>query len=414
MNINNNSAITQVIRGILFAYPILLLTVQGSMSGSFFLLVAISIYALFQAGSSQVRKEMDRDAVLFSIAMSATIISILLTQLYHLEGGARHYDSASRFLFAIPIFLVLRSMPTNVVSSLQYGLPIGAILIALSIWWSGQGMTAKTDFLIHIHLGDLALMLGFLSIFSLNWTQKDSRYVIALKTCGLVAGLYVSLLSGARGGWAAIPAFFLIWIVLSTHSKRTLAIRMLITIAAICAATALLYAFVDIIHIRLNAAINDLTTDNPDTSLGIRFQLWGAALHLFMEQPLLGAGANGFGSAMNGMADAGMLTREAAEIGKGEVHSYYFAVLARYGIVGAVSVLCLFCLPLWMFTRAAGSSSRFHKVAARMGLVLVSGFIVYCLTVEMFNLKMVATFYAVSVAVLLAAATNRRVNETQI
>jgi len=409
----NKQTISQAAQWLIFLFPILLLTIQGGMSLSFFLLVAISIYALFQAGSSQVRKEMDRDAVLFSIAMSATIISILLTQLYHLEGGARHYDSASRFLFAIPIFLVLRSMPTNVVSSLQYGLPIGAILIALSIWWSGQTMTAKTDFLIHIHLGDLALMLGFLSIFSLNWTQKDTRYMIALKTCGLVAGLYVSLLAGARGGWAAIPAFILIWIVLSTHSKRTLAIRMMIFIAAICAATALLYAFVDIIQIRLNAAINDLTTANPDTSLGIRFQLWGAAFHLFMEQPLLGAGANGFGSAMNGMADAGMISREAAEIGKGEVHSYYFAVLARYGIVGVVSVLCLFCLPLWMFARAAKSSSRFHQVAARMGLVLVSGFIVYCLTVEIFNLKMVATFYAVSVAVLLAAATNRRVNETQ-
>lgn len=42
-----------------------------------------------------------------------------------------------------------------------------------------------------------------------------------------------------------------------------------------------------------------------------------------------------------------------------------------------------------------------------MGMAVVLGFMVYCVTVEMFNLKMIATFYAMTVAVLLAAAYGR-------
>jgi len=114
------------------------------------------------------------------------------------------------------------------------------------------------------------------------------------------------------------------------------------------------------------------------------------------------------------MLDSGLITKAAAVNGQGEVHSYYFATLARFGMAGLVSALLLFCIPLWMFYKATNSHYNFHRVAARMGLALALGFVVFCVTVEMFNLKMVATFYGVTLAVLLAAATNRRVEETTV
>lgn len=408
----NNLAITRCIQGILFAYPVLLLTVKGSMSTSFFLLLALSLYLLFGAAKGSIRQEMDRDTTLFILAMSFTFISVLLSQLYHMEASARDFDSVSRFLFAIPIFLVLRNMDFRVIGILQYGLPAGAILIGIIIFLSGQEQTVGTYFNIHIHLGDLALMLGFLSVFSINWTQKDSHFLVALKVIGLAAGLYVSLVSSARGGWAAIPVFFLLWILTTSKFKRGVIARLSAAAAIIVLGAVLSYLMVDKVHIRMDAAISDLTSADPDTSLGIRFQLWRAAIQLFIQNPIFGVGAEGFGLAMDRVSDSGLITKTAADIGKGEVHSYYFATLARFGMFGVVSVLFLFFIPLWLFYKATNSRRNFHRVAAKMGITLVLGFIVFCVTVEMFNLKMIATFYGVTLAVLLAAATNRRAEES--
>jgi O-antigen ligase len=407
----NNLAITRGIQGVLFAFPILLLTVKGGMSASFFLLVALSIYLLFAAEKGSIRNDLDRDIILFSLAMSATFISVLLSQLYHMDVSARSFDSASRFLFSIPIFFVLRNVDYKVIGILQYGLPAGAILIWAIIWMTGQTMYAQSYFAIHIHLGDMALMLGFLSILSINWTQKDGHWLVVLKVLGLATGLYVSLVSGARGGWAAIPVFILVWILTSQKFKYSMIVKLSAASVVILLGAVLSYFAVDTVHIRLDYAISDLTFADPDSSLGGRFQLWGAAIQLFMQNPILGVGADGFGLAMDGMLDSGVLTKIAAGLGKGEVHSYYFATLARFGLVGLVSVALLFFIPLWMFYKAMNSRHEFHRVAARMGFTLVLGFMVFCLTVEMFNLKMIATFYGMTLAVLLAAATNRRVGQ---
>lgn len=407
----NQLIITRSIQTILFAYPVLLLTVKGGVGTSFILLVALSIYLLLSTGRENIRQELDRDFVLFGVSMSATIISILLSQLYHMEANARDFDSASRFLFAIPIFLVLRNAEVKAFSVLQYGLPLGAILIGILIGMSGQTMNARGSFTIHIHTGDLALMLGFLSIFSINWVQKDSRIIFALKALGLIAGLFVSLVSSARGGWAAIPVFFLVWTLMSAKFKGDVIVRLSAALVVIVLGGVLSYYALDMVHMRVDAAINDLTSTDPNTSLGVRFQLWGAATQLFMQNPVFGVGAEGFGLAMDRLAASGVITNVAAEIGKGEVHSYYFATLARFGLIGAIAAVLLFIIPIWMFYKATKSQHQFHKVAARMGLCLVSGFLIFCVTVEMFNLKMIATFYGMTVAVLLAAATNRTVGK---
>jgi O-antigen ligase len=47
-----------------------------------------------------------------------------------------------------------------------------------------------------------------------------------------------------------------------------------------------------------------------------------------------------------------------------------------------------------------------------MGICLVLGFFIFGLTVEIFNLKMTATFFAFTLAVLMAAATHHEAPDT--
>ena len=379
------------------------------MNGSLFLITAISLLLLI-AHHKEKNSSRDNSAMVFGIAMSSGLIVIFISQLYHQDLSARYFDSSARFLLAVPILLALRKVNMRTLCVVQYAFPFGAIAALLAVKMSNPtvGYNASTAFMNHIHLGDMALMLGFLAVFSINLVGKDHYVVKILKVLGLLAGLIVSVLSSARGGWIAIPVFVAIYIYIRTkgnfHKKVALAILLLGVIGLSG------YLFVEPIHQRLWMIYSDLTlftSGNADTSIGIRLQLWKAALHLIAENPILGVGADGFGQAMDALSASGFITPIAAGLGKGEVHNEILAQTVRFGIFGLCSILAVYFVPFFLFLRAAKSGSHQQNVAAMMGMCVALGFFVFGLTVETFDLKMTAAFYSLTVAVLLAMAIHQ-------
>jgi len=266
-----------------------------------------------------------------------------------------------------------------------------------------------TSFMNHIHLGDMALLLGFLSLFSVNWTGRDHLLVKLLKILGLIAGLSVSVLSSARGGWITIPVFVFVFVYFRTTGK--LFNKLLLVMLSIGVVGLFGYFFIEPIHQRLWMIYSDLSKfsgGHEDTSIGVRLQLWNAAFHLIAENPVFGVGAAGFAKAMDGLSATGLITPTAAGYGKGEVHNEILAHTVRFGIFGLASILAVYFVPFAIFLRAARSKLRQQNVAAMMGMCVTLGFFVFGLTVETFDLKMTAAFYSLTVAVLLAIATHNK------
>jgi O-antigen ligase len=145
---------------------------------------------------------------------------------------------------------------------------------------------------------------------------------------------------------------------------------------------------------------------NVDTSIGVRLQLWKAAIHLIAENPIFGVGADGFARAMDGMSASGFITPTAAEYGKGEVHNEILAQTVRFGVFGLASILAIYFVPFYLFLRVAKKGNQHQIGAAMMGMCVTLGFFVFGLTVETFDLKMTAAFYSLTVTVLLAIATH--------
>lgn len=395
---------------ILLIYPALLFLVRGGMNGSLFLVALISLSLLVVAGHKGNDRSSGNAEMIFSVAMSSGLAVIFISQLYHQDLGARYFDSSARFLLAVPILLALRDISVRALSVIQYALPLGAIaaLVAVMVENPAVRYNASTSFMNHIHLGDMALLLGFLSIFGIDWIGKDRLAVKALKVCGLLAGLTVSVLSSARGGWIAIPIFVAVYVY--CRSRANFFNKIVVAMLIIGAACLLGYLFFEPIHQRLWMAYSDLIqfkSGNVDTSIGVRLQLWKAALYLFAENPILGVGADGFGRAMDALSASGYITHEAAIYGKGEVHNEILAQTVRFGIFGLCSILAIYFVPFFLFLRAAKAGAPLQNGAAMMGMCVTLGFFVFGLTVETFDLKMTAAFYSLTVAVLLALALHR-------
>lgn len=395
-----------VFGAILLCYPALLFLVRGGMNGSLFLLTLLSLYLLISRKAWKNHPE--RPDVYFSIAMASGLLAILLSQLYHHDMTARYFDSDARFLLAIPVMLGLRHVGSRTLSLMQYAFPLGAIAAFAAVMATDPHVTtyASTSFMNHIHLGDMALLLGFLSLFSVNWIGEDHVTVKLFKLLGLIAGSYVSVVSSARGGWIAIPVFVLVYFHFRVSGK--LYSKAAIAMLLLGLAAGFAYLLIEPVHQRIWMIYSDLSKfsgGQTDTSIGVRLQLWQAALHLFAQHPLFGVGAAGYANAMDGLSASGLITPIAAGLGKGEVHNEILAHTVRFGVFGLASILAVYFVPFALFLRAARTRVRQQNVAAMLGMCVTLGFFVFGLTVETFDLKMTAAFYSLTVAVLLAIAT---------
>ncbi|CAD6524366.1 O-antigen ligase family protein [Paraburkholderia metrosideri] len=395
----------------LLTYPALTLLLHGGGSAVSIAAAVISLALLLGpkswTGLSPI--QWDRvDRYLFA-AMACPLAAVLISEICHGRVVPNTLDSPSRFLAAVPLFLVLRQAlpPTLAWSDLSFALGALTSLAILLIAPQNTNIgRVSSSFLNPIHYGDIALVLGALSILSLNWWRKDRLAVRILKIAGLIAGLVASVLTGSRGGWIAVPVVAALIVYLHGRGKsRRWKVLLPLAIVAILVSV---FAFSHSVRDR----VADLSTDlvsyehgQRDTSLGIRLQLYQTALKIVERHPLLGLGAHGFRDSMQSFADAGMLTPLAAQTGKGETHNQFFAYLTDYGLVGGLALLSIYVVPSIIFWKRLRAPNAPACRAARMGLTFVVAFWIFGLTVETFDLKMTVSFYATMIAILAALAT---------
>lgn len=398
----------------LFFYPILVLSIQGGMNALFFLAFILSVISLIKQ-RYPLGFYFDFHAKILAIAMCSSIVAALLSEFGHHSYAPPVFDAPSRLLLAIFIFLALRSIDLRTFAPLQYGFPVGAITSFIFVIVSSKSRVSAS-FIDTIHFGNLSMLLGLLSALSIRWTHKDAPWLITLKLFGLLAGTYVSIQSGERGGWIAIPFIFLTWIVLQNFQNK---VRwLLFSTILLLLSIALSYLFIPIVHLRIDQTYQELFDflhgQNLASPTGVRLQQWQAAWQIFLQNPVFGVGANNIGSAMIPFEQTGFISKRAAMLAYGELHSDIFSYMTRFGILGLLSILSIYFVPLALFLRAAKSGHNFQRTAGKMGACFIVAFFVFGLTVENFNIKMVIAFYAMTLAVLMAAALSTRIGSTSL
>lgn len=391
---------------LLLVYPTLMLTVRGGMNGVFILALFAALLAWpFRWGDNGLFA--GRDVRRYAWAMFGLTIAIFISESYWQHYAGHSYDAAARYWLSIPIFLWLSRMEPKVFYALHVAFPVAAIagfVLADEMW--GRSGIGTLDL---IHFGDMALILGVMSLFSIDWFGRDGVALRALKIAGFIAGTAASFGSGSRGGWLAIPVFVIIF--LSFHRQRISFRGMVGIIALALSSMAVLYIFNGTINQRVNALVNDIRqyqAGNRDTSIGVRWQLYEGAIGIICRHPVVGVGPSGFAQEMKPMMEAGELTPEASDLGRGEVHNDVLSKTAGMGIFGLGAILLIYIVPFRMFRQATKSNVREVRRTGILGITFVSGIAIFGLTVEFLNLTMAAAFYAFTVAVLLAACQSMK------
>lgn len=394
---------------LLLTYPALAMLFDGAASALMIAAAVLSLATLL-ARRSGGPADLDKLGLAFCLALAAPLAAVALSTLAHGHPVFPVWDSPSRFLFVIPVFLALRCAPERRLAWADLAFPAGAlatlfIALFLSRDWSVGEHRLGSKFLNPIHFGDLALAFGVLSAAALNWWRKDKPWVVALKIAGLFAGLATSLLTGSRGGWLALP-FVLAVVFWERGRGKSLRWKVLMPVA-IVVLFGVVYGASSTVRERIDVISSNLTQyehGHEDTSVGVRLQLYRVAVELIAQHPVLGLGGHGFRDEMNTMARQGRLTPAAAQLGKGEVHNQLLAYAADYGIVGGLALLAIYAVPAVFFARRLRSASSVAHSTAMLGLLFTVMFFVFGLTVETFDLKGTVSIYALVMAALAAIA----------
>lgn len=399
-------AVEALVMLLLLIYPTVMLIVKSGMNTVFLLMLFLAMsVALFRpAGMEKVHWH--PEWAIYTLAMLAMTSAILISQSVHQSFSGHPHDATSRYFLAVPVFLLLQRMRLRIFSVLDFAFPVAAV-IGLLMSENMQDGRYGIRTLDLIHFGDLELLLGILSLLSIESFTRAKLSNNTLKVLGFISGLMASFASGSRGGWLAIPIIIAIYFHIKTHRvSLRIAMSLLVVLAL---SIALLYSSNNTIQHRANALAHDVVTFNQgdrDTSTGLRWQLYSAAIEVFSHHPFVGVGPEGFALEMQPMLAAGKLTPLAAELGKGEVHNDFLSKAAGMGIFGILALLAIYLVPLKMFWHAANSNIPVAQRAGLLGVVFVVSFLVFGLTVEFLNLTLVTAFYSFTVAVLLAACYN--------
>jgi O-antigen ligase len=309
------------------------------------------------------------------------------------------------------VFLLLRQLPSRHLRMIGWGCAAGALAVGLwAIHDQPAGGWTDTNRLNNsytnaIPFGDTALLLAFLSVFTLGWDGPRDWRVLPIRLLALVAGGYVSYLSGSRGGWLAVPVFVVLlgaqyhWFA---HKKRLL----VATLAILVCAGALLST--ERVEKRVGEATTDITLlqrGDESTSVGLRLQLWQASLRLFSHYPLYGVGKGHLESSLGDLARQGGAR---TEIVNERAHSDFFSTIAEMGVIGVASLVLLYFGLSVYFWRNRRATDPAIRAAAYSGLAVSFSTVVFGLTIDVLVPIMVTVLLSLLSAAFLAVIDSRK------
>jgi O-antigen ligase len=147
------------------------------------------------------------------------------------------------------------------------------------------------------------------------------------------------LLSIARDAWLGIALTSAIMAFLASGKKS----YFIVALAAALAAGFSLYLFVPLVHDRIDLIVRDIrwfAAGKTETSIGMRFLMWKAALKMFLSNPVIGVGTGGYVPTLAAYVKSGLFPSYLLDYN--QPHSMYFFALATNGILGLAALLYLF------------------------------------------------------------------------
>ena len=389
-----------------FSIPALSMTVNSGYSIGAALLSIVALIYLPKLGTYFRELQKDDKILIVTLASYFLICSISIV----LDGfHTREFDRPSRFLLASLALIILLKTSINV-ELVLYGVIIGAAgtgFLAMYQYFV-LGMDRPNGFQIVIAYGNDSLLLALLALSSTGFFLARKKYfIVALSLVAATLALSAFIFSGARGGWLATP---LIILVLWQYRKKLYSVALLSITSII---------FVLVIAMLLSPKLETLdrlklvntnldhyfSGQDVDTPVGLRLEMWKSALYSFREKPIFGTGEYGNKAYKEQQIQQGLVNSKIITFG--HAHNEILTALSHRGLIGFLSLLCIYFVPLRFFSKVLFSQQSAldprKKIIALGGCLIPLSYFSYGLTQSMFHHNSGSTIYPFFIIIYWAA-----------
>jgi O-antigen ligase len=396
--------------------PLFVLTLKGWANAVLFASAILSLLLLWRGALPRAQlAEGDRawvTALLLSLV--APVVAVALSAALRGDARANQFDAASRFLLGVPVFLYVLRARLDAARRFDWLVPLSLLVAWLTLellgraerWPAGRDTTPAVDPLV---FGYLSLAFGLMCLISITpalW--KERRWAsLAWRGAAFVLGAYLSVRSGSRTGWAAVPIVMTTWLYLNWGRGHP--VRSLLVLLAACAAPVAVYLLVPTVHARVYQAWQEIvqypwTGVAPYTSVGLRITYLRVAADLFALHPWAGIGDTSH-TPVHLLPTFSYASPEAHELAyHAAFHNQVVSNGVRFGLGGLLSAMALLLVPLAICIRQLRCAPGAQRRNAAIGFAYLTTILVSSFSTEVVDLKFLASLYAVMVAVLCGSA----------
>lgn len=395
--------------------PLFLVTIR-SWSSAILILGSCASFIFLMRPKQGAKNNLGPDPTVQSLVVFTLLFPVVSIALSSMLRGSHvwaAYDSPVRFFLAIAIFLFAVRRRINIANFLQYTAPSSLVLTLLHqiifyqprLWTPDRMSTYFSDPLV---FGYTSLTFGLISLISINLLTKDSKPILAFKLMGAGIGFYLSIMSGSRTGWLAMPIILAIFIYQQDRFKGKH--WPLWSIGLTIAFSLGLYMLFGTVHQRVLLGLQEVLDYSwvgiaPETSVGFRITFLRIAFDMFMSNPLAGFGDTRYELTSLPQHIYAYASPESLRMAfNAGFHNEIVTNSIRSGVAGLASSVMLFAVPLLIFVRQLGSPNSAHRANALIGVVFIICIFISSLSTEVFDLKYTASFCALMIALLCASA----------
>ncbi|MGE8279975.1 MAG: O-antigen ligase family protein [Stenotrophomonas sp.] len=342
--------------------------------------------------------------------VALAVIALGLWSAWHFDQVLDDVDNRSRFL-VMPWAMLWVCALRPAQQSLWWGALLGLLATAvIAVMQVVGGVERAEGWTNAIVLADTTLVLMVVLVLC----RPPQRWGLIM--LGMVAGGTVILLSGSRGVW---PALLMLLLAMALSVPwRNGRFRLAILASMVTVAGTLVLAVPELREMtrldELHSDVQRIERGDVNSSAGARLERLQVAWATVQERPWTGIGIGHFDNAMERLPVCRPSVQQAPRCDLGHAHNDLAEWAATMGLPGAVLLLIVYGLPLWLFTRLHRRSgeSGFRGPAAA-GILVVGTYVLCGLTQSMFAHQITASVYTTLVGVLaglslLDAAQRRR------